>query len=44
MRAALWTGTVLGRLQDAYPAFKEHLFAVSGVSGGALARIIHGTA
>ena len=31
-----WTGTVLGRLQDAYPAFKEHLFAVSGVSGGAL--------
>ena len=27
---------MLGRLQDAYPAFKEHLFAVSGVSGGAL--------
>jgi hypothetical protein len=35
-RAAYWTGSVLGELQDKIPDFQRHLFAVSGVSGGAL--------
>jgi hypothetical protein len=36
LRAAYWTGAVLGDLQDQNPAFSEHLFVVSGVSGGGL--------
>ncbi len=35
-RAAYWTGSVLGALQDKIPDFRRHLFAISGVSGGAL--------
>jgi hypothetical protein len=35
-RAAYWTATVLGRLQDCYPDFAQHTFAISGVSGGSL--------
>jgi hypothetical protein len=35
-RAAYWTATVLGRLQDCYPEFAKHVFAISGVSGGSL--------
>lgn len=35
-RAAYWTATVLGRLQDCYPEFARHTFAISGVSGGSL--------
>ena len=35
-RAAYWTATVLGRLQDCYPQFARHTFAISGVSGGSL--------
>jgi hypothetical protein len=35
-RAGYWTGSVLGTLQDKIPDFQRHLFAVSGVSGGAL--------
>ncbi|MGI9386212.1 MAG: hypothetical protein ACR2OX_02165 [Methyloligellaceae bacterium] len=34
--AALQTTSYLGRLQDRCPAFASHLFAVSGVSGGAV--------
>jgi hypothetical protein len=36
IRAAYWTATVLSRLQDENPHFADHLFAVSGVSGGSL--------
>lgn len=35
-RAAYWTATVLGHLQDTIPDFERHLFAVSGVSGGSV--------
>ena len=36
IRAAYWTATVLGGIQDANPTFAPHLFAISGVSGGSL--------
>jgi hypothetical protein len=36
IRAAYWTGIVLGAIQDANPNFAPHLFAISGVSGGSL--------
>jgi hypothetical protein len=37
LRAAYWTGSVLGSLEDATGGrFSRHLFAVSGVSGGSL--------
>jgi hypothetical protein len=39
-RAAYWTATVLGALQDANPKFSDRLFAISSVSGGSLGAII----
>jgi predicted acylesterase/phospholipase RssA len=36
IRAAYWTTTVLGTIQDADPGFADHVFAISGVSGGSL--------
>ncbi len=36
LRAAYWTATVLGRLQDEAPEFRSYLFGISGVSGGSL--------
>ena len=36
IRAAYWTATVLGRIQDKNPCFADQLFALSGVSGGSL--------
>ena len=36
IRAAYWTATVLGTLQEADPTFSSHLFAISGVSGGSV--------
>jgi hypothetical protein len=39
LRAAYWTASVLGRLQDKWPGpdrFSDHVFAISGVSGGGL--------
>ncbi len=36
IRAAYWTGAVLSALQDNQPTFKDHVFAISAVSGGAL--------
>jgi hypothetical protein len=36
LRAAFWTATVLGAIQDRSSAFSRQLFAVSGVSGGSL--------
>ena len=35
-RAAYWTGSLLGTLQDLEPDFVKRLFAISGVSGGSL--------
>jgi hypothetical protein len=35
-RAAYWTASVLGAIQDSQPDFARQLFAVSAVSGGAL--------
>jgi hypothetical protein len=40
IRAAYWTATVLGALQDANPNFAPHLFAISGVSGGSLGAVV----
>lgn len=36
IRAAYWTATVLGRLQDENSRFRNYLFGVSGVSGGSV--------
>lgn len=36
IRAAYWTATVLGEIQNRNPRFAEHLFSLSGVSGGSL--------
>jgi len=36
IRAAYWTAAVLANLEDAYPGFGCHVFAISGVSGGSL--------
>ncbi|MEN3369282.1 MAG: hypothetical protein V7609_1425 [Verrucomicrobiota bacterium] len=40
IRAAYWTATVLGGLQDANADFAPHLFAISGVSGGSLGAVV----
>lgn len=36
IRAAYWTAAVLTALDDDVPGFRDHLFAVSGVSGGSV--------
>ncbi|HEY6112054.1 MAG TPA: hypothetical protein VIV62_06030 [Chthoniobacterales bacterium] len=36
IRAAYWTAAVLGTIQDERPTFAEHVFAISGVSGGSV--------
>lgn len=36
IRAAYWTATVLGHIQDRNPCFADRLFSLSGVSGGSL--------
>ena len=36
IRAAYWTAAVLGSIQDTEPSFVDHVFAISGVSGGSL--------
>jgi hypothetical protein len=36
IRAAYWTAMVLSELQDENPRFAEHVFAISGVSGGSV--------
>lgn len=36
IRAAYWTAAVLAAIQDQAPQFSDHLFAISGVSGGSL--------
>ena len=39
IRAAFWTAAVLTHLQTDVPAFADHCFAISGVSGGSLGAI-----
>jgi hypothetical protein len=36
IRAAYWSAAVLSALEDGNPGLSEHIFAMSGVSGGAL--------
>ena len=36
VRAAYWTASVLTALQDEAPQFADHVFAISGVSGGSV--------
>jgi hypothetical protein len=36
LRAAFWTATVLGAIQDRQGDFRKQLFGISGVSGGSL--------
>lgn len=36
IRAAYWTATTLTALDDDIPGFRDHLFAISGVSGGSV--------
>ena len=36
VRAAYWTVTVLGEIHKRHPAFANHVFSLSGVSGGSL--------
>lgn len=43
LRAALWTATVLGTLQDRIPSFHKRLFGISGVSGGSLGAAVYST-
>lgn len=41
IRAAYWTATVLTALADDIPHFNDHLFAISGVSGGSLGAAVY---
>jgi hypothetical protein len=41
IRAAYWTATALTGLTDQVPAFADHCFAISGVSGGSLGALLY---
>ncbi len=43
LRAAYWTATLLGALQDEAPGFGTHVFAISGVSGGSVGAAVFAT-
>ncbi|MGB8339570.1 MAG: patatin-like phospholipase family protein [Burkholderiales bacterium] len=43
IRAAYWAASVLGRLHECDAQFSEHVYAISGVSGGALGAAIYTT-
>lgn len=36
VRAAYWTSTLLAGLEERYPGFTNHVYAISGVSGGSV--------
>lgn len=44
LRAAYWTGVVLGALEDRVPGFHRHVFAISGVSGGSVGAVFYDAA
>ncbi|MEM7253853.1 MAG: hypothetical protein AAF493_20735 [Pseudomonadota bacterium] len=41
IRAAFWTGVVLGELHDTSRAFRKQLYGVSGVSGGSVGATVY---
>jgi hypothetical protein len=41
IRAAYWTASVLTTLTDEVPEFADHLFAISGVSGGSVGAAVY---
>jgi hypothetical protein len=41
IRAAYWTGTVLGELDREATGFRDRLFAISGVSGGSVGATVY---
>jgi len=41
IRAAYWTGTVLGELDSQAENFRDRLFAISGVSGGSVGATVY---
>ncbi|MGB5082669.1 MAG: hypothetical protein WBO23_18235 [Burkholderiales bacterium] len=41
IRAAYWTGTVLGHLEDRLASFHDRVFAISGVSGGSVGASVY---
>lgn len=43
LRAAFWTATVLGAIQDRLGTLNRQLFAISGVSGGSLGAAVYVT-
>jgi hypothetical protein len=43
LRAAYWTATVLGALEDEAPGFAALVFAISGVSGGSVGATVFAT-
>lgn len=40
VRAAFWTSTLLAGLEERYPGFSRHVYAISGVSGGSVGAAI----
>jgi hypothetical protein len=41
IRAAYWTVTVLGEIHNKHPHFTDHVFSLSGVSGGSLGAAVY---
>ncbi|MEP7009224.1 MAG: patatin-like phospholipase family protein [Acidobacteriota bacterium] len=41
IRAAYWTSTLLASLEERYPGFTSHVYAISGVSGGSVGGAIY---
>jgi predicted acylesterase/phospholipase RssA len=41
IRAAYWTGTVLGHLEERLASFHDRVFAISGVSGGSVGASVY---
>jgi predicted acylesterase/phospholipase RssA len=41
IRAAYWTAAALTHLHDRNPAFSQHVYAISGVSGGSLGAAVY---
>jgi len=41
IRAAYWTGAVLGHLEDSLESFHDRVFAISGISGGSVGASVY---
>lgn len=44
LRAAYWTTTVIGTLEDRCPGFRNRIFSISGVSGGSVGTAVYAAA